>query len=375
MENETLNLSNTLKELAELKAECELKKEQLKTLQDILSDDEVEETWRNSICWANLDHTHLDYVSNSVFEPFENENLQKVKDKYYKKEKELKDLVKNKPNQKPIMKYKFELFDFINGFLLVFFAAILIAAICSNNIPLYIFAPIILIGTLLYTFLRKQPIAQIKEHKEYKKQNAENAEWNETTYIKLVKEYDDKKRSLSDELERIIDKELPIAIRECIVLAKEREKPLRAEIAKLIAAMANEKFNIYSISKYSATQLETMAEYLDTGRASDYKEALNLYLQEKAEREHREGILRLELRQAEETRRHNEQMEESAREAAYQAKVAADAAKRQEEHAKTAAQAAKSQEEIARQEFLSKCRTCKHTCLNIKNCKGYEKRQ
>ena len=51
---------------------------------------------------------------------------------------------------------------------------------------------------------------------------------------------------------------------------------------------------IFFVPYFSAKQLKTMAKYLEIGRADTYKEALNLYIGETAEKEYRDKMFQKE---------------------------------------------------------------------------------
>ena len=183
MDNETKNLSNTLKELAELKRSLGEKKKEAEILQEIISDKDAEDTWRKNIDYENLDYDPEEYwnLKRIDYELFENENLKRVKEKLSKQVQDSRELAKNEPKKKPITNYDFDLLDWLNILLSLAFIGSFIAALCTGNIGLYIVSPLFLIGAVLYTIFYKKAIAQMKEYKAIKKQNAENTEWNNTT--------------------------------------------------------------------------------------------------------------------------------------------------------------------------------------------------
>lgn len=381
------NMSPLLKELAEAKTEFRQKGFRYKQLKELISDENAAQDWCDDI-----DHQYADYYDpdSRDYEPkdihyslFENEKLEKAKDKLEKKAEAMDELRANSPQKKVILTHKYEIFDAVLIILAILFIGELILTIFKPSSFLIILSALIFIGICLYLFLHKKLIDQIKEHKAIKKQNAENAEFNETAYKKLSDTYTAEFDKLYDEYKKILDKDVLNAVKECIEAAKREEEPLMAELTKLYELIQSDKFSVYSIRDCNTEQLETMAKYLDTGRAENYKEALNLYLQEQSEQEHRremrqleEERIRTEQERAIAEKRHYDAMERQAREAA----EAAQKAEQQhhaamEKQANETSKAAKKQAEILEAEYRRKCMTCKYSCIGSKYCKGYEPKE
>ena len=81
------------------------------------------------------------------------------------------------------------------------------------------------------------------------------------------------------------------AIDGCIPNIKRSAREVALKTAEIRNQIDDGKFSIFNIRDFSAKQLKTMAEYLKTGRADTYKEALNLYISETAEQEYRDKML------------------------------------------------------------------------------------
>ncbi len=130
-----------------------------------------------------------------------------------------------------------------------------------------------------------------------------------------------------------------------------------------VTAQFNE---ISDVPKQYIHLLDNIILFLQSGRADDYKEALNLAIQEEREarlqaelREQEEARTQAMLAQqraaAEEQRRHNQEMETQA---ALQSKIASDAAAEARRQQKEQERAAKEAERILIQKTHDQCRRC-----------------
>ena len=146
---------------------------------------------------------------------------------------------------------------------------------------------------------------------------------------------------------------------------KEIEAAAEKELAETKAKLyeARTRFNeICDIPDQYLHFLENIIGYLQTGRADDYKEALNLAIQEEREAElraqqeaHNRAMLAQQLAAAEAQRRHNEAMEAQA---ALQSKIASDAAAEARRQQRDQQQAALEQRRREESQTRDQCNRC-----------------
>lgn len=363
MSKEAQQLSLVLKELAELKTQQRQTQNSLDYVRrKITSNENAREDWCDAI----------ENECDDGYKPFETENFNKQKSKFLDTVIKKRELEENKPEKKILQDHKIKFIDIISIFIMVVAVISLIMCFVTSWIAA-IFLAVALIAEALYLIICKQLIVQIKTHKEIKKQNIASAEFNQNSYPKLIAEYERTLEKYETEYETL-RKKVIVAMDECIEKTNEKIEPIVVEeLERVTQEIANEKYSIYTIRDYSAEQLNEMADYLASGRADDYKEALNIYIKESAERKRHAEMLEIEKEKA--------AAEAADREAQQRAQAAHFAsmerqAREATEAAQKSAEEAKKQTQIAKAQLDSKCKTCKYYGLycNQINCRGYERK-
>jgi hypothetical protein len=95
---------------------------------------------------------------------------------------------------------------------------------------------------------------------------------------------------------------------------------LNEEIISIEKTLSQEKFNFNSIRKFNADKLRGIAEIIDDGRADSFKVALNLYLQEEADKKYKAEMWQLQVAQSLAAAQADEEAKYRAREAESQQK-------------------------------------------------------
>ncbi|MBQ3597126.1 MAG: hypothetical protein II988_04840 [Clostridia bacterium] len=122
-----------------------------------------------------------------------------------------------------------------------------------------------------------------------------------------------------------------IVFDEFIEEIKIKIKKINGDITKIRKQLVNEKFYTNGIKDYDLEDINNIIDVILHGRADTFKEAVNIALSERAEREHREEVLRIEQeklsieedrqkqeneareRREKEQKRHNKEMERLAK--------------------------------------------------------------
>lgn len=357
-------LNNVLSELAKLKSIYQTESEKLNKINEIINDENLRETWSDDIV-AGADDIYL---------PYESEQLIAEKQKYRDMLEKSRNNAADKPQKKPIIT------DKKNPIILIIIAAIVatIIVVCcigynfwfpTSNSELWIPVVVSIVETIFIAGFTTTAVlvlshffhfSGVKKYREVKKLNLENSYYNANVYPRLLSDYERALEQNEIDCKSARSKVLE-AIDGCIPNIKRSAREAALKTAEIRNQIDDGKFSIFNIRDFSAKQLQTMAEYLKTGRADTYKEALNLYISETAEKEYRDKMFQKE----QESKKKLSAAERAAKNAEMSARIAE--RKAQEE-------AKKRDEEIKRlrKKFEDRCRGCKkyYTCGKT-SCSGF----
>ena len=355
MLQDATELSKILSELADLKSELDETRKKLNFIKAMDNKSGADTAWCNAV----TDGTDAEYL------PYETDKLTEVKKRYLEKLSEARAHENNRPEPKEILQNK------VFASILSLSIFIVLCILCGGAIIMassgksagYWGVGILvcaLVVDIIY-ILALSPTA--RAYWNTKKINNENNKYNSETYPKLCTEYRETLKQDQEQCEKL-RVEMLEAINENIEIIIAGKAAAADEAARLSREIEGGRFSLYSAREYSIEQLKAMSDLLSDGRADNYKEALNLYLREVADKQHREEMLRLEREKIAADKSREKQIDELKK----QAEKAESAAKA----ATKSAEAANKQAREVQKKFDDRCKVCKkyYTCGKT-NCTGY----
>ena len=308
-------LNTVLSELAKLKTKYDTENEKLNKINAIADNENLRETWCDDIVTRTDD----------IYQPYESEQLIVEKQKYLDMLEKSRNNAADKPQKKPIITYDFAYEN--AGIVATSAIAVFLIVLCIlfnliipdrfTSVIVSLVETIVILGVATIILFILKIKDRITKYRNIKKKNAENLNFNNIEYPKLLSEYE--RRIEADEIDckRARSKVLE-AIDGCIPNIKRSAREVALKTAEIRNQIDDGKFSIFNIRDFSAKQLKTMAEYLKTGRADTYKEALNLYISETAEQEYRDKMLQKDK----ENKRKLSEAEKAKRNAEMSARIA-----------------------------------------------------